>query len=283
MIADHPAAQDFQFRPEYLDTSSGRIFVLFVIPRQATRPVGGVIALPPFAEEMNKSRHMLAMLGQRLASMGIVFALPDLYGTGDSEGEFSEATWGHWLSNVRATVEAVSDYGITGLNFVALRLGIFLLPDLQGSRFADRSKVVMWNPVQRGSKMIDQMLRAKVIRERESADEGGTIATLRKEIRGAGGMEVAGYRLTDALVSSVDGLELSKVQMPVNSEVEWIDTSPIGTDRVAPAVEVIKSAWSGRIRSLAYSRIVGQQFWMGPEIDLVPDLISRTTAILASA
>ncbi len=95
-------------------------------------------------------------------------------------------------------------------------------------------------------------------------------------------MEIAGYRITDDLVSSVDRLELSRLQLPRDSEVHWIELSPVDTDRVPPGVESVKDAWLERVKSVSYSRVVGAQFWMGPEIDLVPELISQTSEILVS-
>jgi hypothetical protein len=47
--------------------------------------------VPPFAEEMNKSRRMIAEVGRRLEGSGVGMLLVDLFGTGDSEGEFAQA------------------------------------------------------------------------------------------------------------------------------------------------------------------------------------------------
>jgi exosortase A-associated hydrolase 2 len=224
---------------------------------------------------------MLALLGQRLASAGVLFVLPDLYGTGDSDGDFEESTWEQWTSNIRSVTEALADYGIARLDVLALRSGVFLIPGLDGSDFPSPEKVVMWSPVQRGAKMIDQILRSKVIKDSTSTDSA-SVATVRNEIRRAGDMEVAGYRMTNNLVASIDGLELSRLRLPRNSAVHWIDVSPVTTDRIPPSVEETKSAWQDRVKAVSYSRVIGPQFWMGPEIDLVPDLLTQTAEILIS-
>ena len=224
---------------------------------------------------------MLALLGQRLASAGMLYILPDLYGTGDSEGDFEQATWEQWTSNVCTVADSLTEHGIAGLDVVALRSGAFLIPGLERSAYPDPRRVVFWNPVQRGSKMIDQLLRSKVIKDSAIKDRG-SVATVRAEIRRAGEMEIAGYRITDDLVSSVDRLDLSRLNLPRDSEVHWIELSPIDTDRVPPGVESVKDAWLERAKSVSYSRMVGTQFWMGPEIDLVPELISQTSEILVS-
>jgi exosortase A-associated hydrolase 2 len=230
---------------------------------------------------MNKSRHMLALLGQRLASAGMLYILSDLYGTGDSEGDFEQATWEQWTSNVCNVADSLTEHGIASLDVVALRSGAFLIPGLDRSAYSRPKKIVLWNPVQKGAKMIDQLLRSKVIKDSAIKDPA-SVATVRDEIRRAVEMEIAGYRITDDLVSSVDRLELSRLNLPRDSEVHWIELSPVDTDRVPPGVESVKDAWLERVKSVSYSRVVGPQFWMGPEIDLVPEFISQTSEILAS-
>jgi exosortase A-associated hydrolase 2 len=272
----------FELKPEYLETPLGRLFVLYIGPRHAVQPLRGVIALPPFAEEMNKSRHMLALLGQSLARAGMLYVLPDLHGTGDSEGDFEQATWEQWTSNVRSVADSLTERDMIGLDVVALRSGAFLIPGLDRSAYPGPQRIVIWNPVQRGAKMIDQLLRSKVIKD-STITNPASVATVRDEIRRAGDMEIAGYRITDDLVSSVDRLELSRLQLPRDSEVHWIDVSPIETDKLPPNFVSVEGAWLGRVKCVSYLRVVGAQFWLGPEIDLVPELISQTTDILVSA
>ena len=52
--------------------------------------------VPPFAEEMNKCRPMVTEVALGLAESGIASIVPDLYGTGDSGGDFSEGDWETW-------------------------------------------------------------------------------------------------------------------------------------------------------------------------------------------
>jgi alpha/beta superfamily hydrolase len=61
---------------------------------------GTTLIIPPFAEELNKSRWILAEVGRELARRGVASILPDLYGTGDSDGEFREACWTRWRKDI---------------------------------------------------------------------------------------------------------------------------------------------------------------------------------------
>jgi alpha/beta superfamily hydrolase len=74
--------------PFFLDGPAGNLFCLH-FPRST--PGGArrcALVLPPFAEELNKSRRMGALAARALQRAGHDVLLIDLYGTGDSAGDF---------------------------------------------------------------------------------------------------------------------------------------------------------------------------------------------------
>ena len=58
--------------------------------------------------------------------------------------------------------------------------------------------------------------------------------------------------------------------------------SPAATERVPRKTEKIVELWESGSVKTKYSRFVGPQFWMGPEIDVVPELIAETTEFFAT-
>src|SRR5690606_27532247 len=83
----------------HLDTGRGKRFALLTSPA-ASAPIGGLLFLHPFAEEMNKSRRMVALAARAFASAGWAVLQVDLAGCGDSEGDFADADWQTWLDDV---------------------------------------------------------------------------------------------------------------------------------------------------------------------------------------
>jgi exosortase A-associated hydrolase 2 len=78
---------------------------LFALHHEPTAPVrGAIVYVPPFGEEMNKSRRMAALQARALAAAGWHVLQIDLFGTGDSEGDFAEATWDAWLEDIATAV-----------------------------------------------------------------------------------------------------------------------------------------------------------------------------------
>jgi uncharacterized protein len=77
--------------------ATGQRFALHHPP--AGRCQGSVLFLHAFAEEMNKSRRMVAMAARALAGAGLAVLQIDLLGCGDSSGDLADASWAAWLDD----------------------------------------------------------------------------------------------------------------------------------------------------------------------------------------
>ena len=109
--------------PLFLVGSAGPLFAVYHAPAPTGPAVGGLIYLPPFAEEMNRSRRMAALQARSLAASGIGVLLLDLYGTGDSGGEFAAARWRIWLDDVATAADWLVARLPGPLGLLGLRLG----------------------------------------------------------------------------------------------------------------------------------------------------------------
>lgn len=65
-------------------------------------PAARCCCCPPFGEEMNKSRRTLAWSARHFARHGWAVLALDLGGTGDSAGDFGDATWAGWIDDARS-------------------------------------------------------------------------------------------------------------------------------------------------------------------------------------
>lgn len=84
----------------FLETPGGARFCL--LSRPIAEAKGGVLFVPPFAEELNKSRRMVAEAVRAFVEAGWAVLQLDLKGCGDSAGDFGDAAWADWLADVDA-------------------------------------------------------------------------------------------------------------------------------------------------------------------------------------
>ena len=91
------------FQPQFLaldDREARRRFAVLHWPAEPRVPLGLVVHAPAFAEEMNKSRRMVALQARALAEDGLAVLLVDPLGCGDSPGDFGDATWETWVQDI---------------------------------------------------------------------------------------------------------------------------------------------------------------------------------------
>lgn len=84
----------------------------------------GLIFCHPYGEEKQESYRVFVNLARQVARRGVAVLRFDLFGTGDSEGEWEEATVSHWLSDITAAIDWLrADGRLETLGLLGLRFG----------------------------------------------------------------------------------------------------------------------------------------------------------------
>ncbi len=147
-----------------------------------------LLIVPPLFEEMNRTRRMLIETQRQLDRFGVDSMLPDLPGCNESLQVFSAQSLGSWRDAMAA---AARHFAAT--HVLAVRGGALVFPtNLPG-----------WvlEPL-KGSSILRQLLRARVLSAKEAGREENS-ADLLEHGRNHG-LELAGYRLSAALVAGLD-------------------------------------------------------------------------------
>lgn len=239
------------------------------------RPDGPVrkctLVVPPFAEEMNKSRQLITRYSQHCCARGEALLCVDLFGTGDSEGEFVDACLGRWLEDLEAAAEWSASIGCPVSSLLGIRFGAIL-----AARLASRSRcafdgMTFWQPVTSGARYMDQFLRMRAMSSRLSHGGDETVSGLRRQLEEEGSLEVGGYALGWSLCKEIDGLELRTELTQGGAPINWIEVAaePPVPGISPPQVEKLRSA--GHL--VKYTVIEGEPFWAASELVLIPELI----------
>jgi exosortase A-associated hydrolase 2 len=273
----YPEAQPFFF-----DGSRGRLFCVSYESAAVVPPRGAVLFLPPFAEELNKARRMIALQARELARLGYPVLVPDMYGTGDSAGDFAEADWTTWVQDLmllRGWLEA--RHGCKQ-SLWSLRTGALLGAALTGAGATAPDTWILWSPVLRGQQFLTQFLRLRLAAELAGGRAAGLDSqALRKQLQAGGSIEIAGYELTAGLAAALDASELSAEALARASRVGWFEVGGGAEPSLPPPAARILDALRSRGGAPHAGVVSGEAFWTTPETTVVPGLLRATTEFVA--
>lgn len=262
----------------YLLAERGARFCVLRRPVGAVR--GAVLYVHPFAEEMNKSRRAVAVAARAMAGAGWAVLQVDLFGCGDSAGEFGDATWSVWVDDVAQAGEWLKEKfgGVAWL--WGLRAGCLVASEAL-PRVAPSNGVLLWQPVVSGKQHLTQFLRMKVAGSAigSSADRTTTQA-LRDQIAGGEFVEIAGYTVNAALA---DGLERAELRMdPTPRRVVWLEVSSSEEPTMTPAAQARISRLNDGGINVESAAVKGEPFWQTTEIAECPALVARTVEAIGA-
>lgn len=266
-------------RATYVQTDVGRLLLVVHVAGGSVSPC--VVFVPPFAEEMNKSRRQFTVTAQALGEQGISCVLVDLYGTGDSDGEFRDASWATWVANVGTAIDWLVGEGLSLHAIVSLRLGSVIAADAIRQSTYKPKHHVLWQPVLDGSMFLGQFLRLKSAASLVGAGGFGSSAEFRQELMDTGSLEVAGYQLSKGLYEEIDSLRLADRLSGDAGAVSVFEIGRRERDTVSAAMQrfVDCSVAQGFAISSAYC--IGEPFWSATEVVVNPALSAATAAALA--
>jgi exosortase A-associated hydrolase 2 len=224
---------------------------------------------------MNKTRRMAALQSRALAAAGWIVLQIDLFGCGDSSGDFAEATWSRWVDDV---IDA-SDWLHKQCGFAPMlwgtRVGCLLAVEAS-RRMPMPPNLLFWQPVVSGKRFMQQFLRLKLAtqlfggdnRERESTDD------LRQQLMRGEGVEIGGYYLSPALAVAIDKSELSAPKPP--ARVAWFEIVGDAEAPMAPPLQNRLQAWDASGVPVDVHAIEGPAFWQTQELAECQELIGAT-------
>ncbi len=264
----------------FLEATPGRRFCLSFEPPAATRR-GHVLYVHPFAEEMNKCRRIAAQQARELARLGYPVLLIDLYGCGDSDGDFADARWEIWLDDLERANAWLRQAGDDRPILWGARLGATLGMAYSNWTRTPPAALHLWQPIVNGEMFLTQFLRMRVASEMIAGERSNAgTKELRAQWAAGQAVEVAGYEVAPELARAIDDLRIGDLGPP-DAEVHWYEILIDATPGVSPATKRAIDALHLRGIGVDLHLVGGEPFWATPEITQCPQLLQQTTAIFA--
>jgi exosortase A-associated hydrolase 2 len=264
-----------EIRAFFLPREEGGRFSLLHSPAGGASCRGAIVYVHPFAEEMNKSRRMAALQARTLAAAGFAVLQIDLFGCGDSAGEFGHATWDAWVDDVISACDWLREH--TGIvpALWGLRAGCLIARDA-AQRLTPTPDLVLWQPVISGSQHLLQFLRLRVANRIIGNDADARVGTkeLRAELAHGATIEVAGYPLAPKLAQGLETAEMTALRGA--GRVAWLEVSASEPAELSPAGRLRMQAWQSAGHDVADYAVAGLPFWQTTEIAECPALLEAT-------
>lgn len=253
----------------FLDGTAGRLFCTGTLHPDPQSVRGRLLIVPPLAEEMNKSRHVLSAMARAAGDAGYDVLLPDLYGTGDSGGDFGDATLELWRSDLDAAIERMP--GTAPLHIAALRAGALLAAD--ALRRHPVQSLTLVQPQTEGRQVLTQLLRLRLASGLLGGEARETATQLRQRLQQQGTLEIAGYALSAALAAGLESLTLKQMPLERVQRIHWIELAPQADRPLMPVSQRITDEWRSLGRPVTTSLVGGDQFWATQEIAHCPAVV----------
>ena len=241
---------------------------------------GAIIYLHPFAEEMNKSRRMAALQTRALADAGFDVLQIDLFGCGDSAGDFSDATWQSWQADVSFGYQWLRTQSQAPLILWGLRAGCILAANAAVD-LPENPNFIFWQPVVSGKQHWQQFMRLKIAGEIASGKTKGIAEQIKQQVAAGQAVEIAGYMVSPGLAN---GLESAQMQPPTGYSgcVAWFELSAREGATIPPAAQKSIEQWQDAGFTVNTHVVHGPAFWQTAEIEDAPELLVATLAAVES-
>lgn len=263
-------------------------------PAQGAQPRGLVLYIHPLAEEMNKARRMAALQSRALAQAGYAVLQIDLLGCGDSSGDFGDASWQSWVSDVvqgchwlrnrayriKSGMTENCDLNPLPIWLWGLRAGCLLAVDA-ARQLGEPCNFLFWQPPAAGKPLLQQFLRLKVAADLMGGQAKSVMQALRQQLTSGSPVAIAGYLLAPALASGLEQATLAPPARQTQAQrVEWFELSTRQDTSLSPISTQTIAQWQHAGFQVASHIVPGPAFWQTTEIEDAPALLAATTAAL---
>jgi exosortase A-associated hydrolase 2 len=231
----------------------------------------------PFAEEMNKSRRMAALQSRLFARAGCMVLQMDLYGSGDSDGDFGDARWEIWKHDLETACAWLKRAQPGPISLWGLRLGASLAAEAVFESVESYGPLLLWQPVINGEAFLTQFLRQKIASEMFKGGPRSGTSALRERFARSESIEVSGYMIVPALAAAIDGVKLANAAR-AGIQVDWFEVLGEMAEEATPAARRTRDEMSRHAMDVRIHVVRGEPFWGTVEIAECPLLLEATLA-----
>ena len=254
----------------FIDGSRGRLFCIHALPKHPRNHT--VLLVPAFAEEMNSCRWFFTLIRRQLCQQGFSVIQPDLYGTGDSQGLFQEASWAIWVEDLGNLINSLLSNGKNKLSVLSIRSGCLLAQDILRSSISSLDENVVENliylqPELTGFNVLNKLLRLKVASNRLAGNTIDTCDSLWQHFEEQTDVLAMGYQIGHKLALQMRDSKLIPEEPIGAKHSVWIELMP------DEGTEVAGTFWQ-------FHEIASKPFWQMHDIEPEQSTVEAIAALV---
>lgn len=264
--------------PRFIGEASARYFTTQF---SSAETKAHIVFIPPFGEEMNRCRSLVASQARSFAAAGYACTLIDFYGTGDSQGELSESSLGIWYDNISRTIEFLKQELDQPVILWGLRLGGLLALDYAAKNPGSIQDIILWQPVNAAKVYVTQMLRQRVasLMVRDLPPE--TTKEIRQRLDDGEMVEIAGYIVGGVLINDIEAIDVESMSNICSGKIFWLEHVTGAGKEIGVASRRAVDSLSKSGASVEVFTFSDPPIWLIHERDFAPELLATTDSLLS--
>jgi hypothetical protein len=257
-------------QPFFFGPPDRRLFGVYHAPARAEMKDCGVVLCHPMAHEYYNAHRYVMQLAVFLNRAGLAVLRFDYYGTGESAGEYEEASVSQWLDDIGFACEELRSRGcrrlcLAGLRFGATLAALFCTKNRgQTERspvYSERSAgdaLVLWEPLANGTDYLREIagLHCEVLASVPAQDEYGE-------------HEFLGFEFSNTLRREIAAIDLRGDRLSLGHNVLLMESD--AEPSLRPALEAAGS-------HVSYELTPVSPFWQGRHGVTMPGLAPQRMA-----
>jgi alpha/beta superfamily hydrolase len=204
-------------KPHFFGDDDARLYGIYAEARAAASQPRAVLACYPIAGEYMRAHRAFRQLTTLLTRKGVHVMRFDYFGTGDSLGDFDDASVARWRADIGAASAELRELsGASHVAAVGLRLGATMAL-LASEELPEIDQVVLWDPIVDGAAYVRELESKHV---EEQTGRRGDAST-------SGMIGVNGFGLPRAVRDEIAAIDLRS----------WLPQRALRTDLVVSGDE----------------------------------------------
>jgi len=273
------SSDGIKLRPRFIGEDGARFFTLQF--SCGSEPRGHIVFIPPFGEEMNRCRSLVATQARNFARAGYYCTLVDFYGTGDSQGQLRDASLEIWKSNIRSTIDLLQSETPGPLVLWGLRLGGLIALDYAASSGLQPQHIILWQPVTSASVYVTQVLRQRVASLMVRDQPAETTKEIRQRLEQGEDVEVAGYTLGGQLLGDLEKIDISAMHGLCSGNIYWLENVMEAGKEIGLASRKAVDTLSAQGNKVDVHTFCDPPIWQIHERDFAGELLATTSGLLS--